>query len=289
MPPDDPEEKMALARIYARSGDKAKADALLKSVTGVNGSASGADLYSSALRDDIDPNQTWRDARKTLDEIGDQFDSGEYDHAGPSAFHAMDLVALAWARIGWAKYLQGEYMESMQFLQSAWLLSQSGTVENRLARLLEKEGQRDGMRHAFALAAAAGGGDAASSRDQLVKLSAAPDAADKEIADAAAELLKMRTVKLPASAAGAASAQFALTFEASNKPQRVEWLDGDASLRSSADQLRAKEYPVKFPDISSVKIIRKAVLTCDASACIVVLQPLEGLQGQRPPSTAAKK
>jgi hypothetical protein len=60
-----------------------------------------------------------REARKTLDDLGDQFDSGEFDRSTPSAFCAMDLVALAWARIGWAKFRQGEPLEAMQFLNSA--------------------------------------------------------------------------------------------------------------------------------------------------------------------------
>jgi tetratricopeptide (TPR) repeat protein len=278
IPPDDPEVKVALARVYARNGNAAKAEALMKSVTGTSGSAAGSDIYSSALRDDIDANQTLRDARKTLDDLGDQFDSGEFERLGPSAFHAMDLIALAWARIGWAKYRQAEYLDAMQFLNCAWLLSQSGTVENRLARVLEKEGQHEQARHALASAIAAGGGEVATSREQLVKLSATPDAADKKITEASAEFLQARTVKLPALMSGKASAQFALVFDGSNKPVRAEWLEGDATLRPAADKLREKEYPVKFPDVSSVKIIRKATLSCDGSACALVLQPLEGLQ-----------
>ncbi len=277
VPPEDAEVKLALARLYARGGNAAKGEALLKSVTG-SSSVSGTDLYASALRDDINPNQTWRDARKTLDDIGDQFDSGEFDHPGPSAFHAMDLVSLAWARIGWAKYLQNEYMEALQFLTSAWLLSQSGTVENRLAHVLEKEGQTAALRHALALAVAAGGGDAAASREWLLKLVAGPEA-DKQIADATAELVQMRTVKLPRLPYAGSSAQFALTFDGSNKPERVEWLDGAADLRKAADGLRDQDFPVKFPDVSSVKIIRRATVSCDASACSLVLQPLEGFQG----------
>ena len=278
MPPDDPEVKVALARLYARNGNEAKAEALMKSVTGVAASGGGTDLYASALRDDIDPNQTVREARKTLDDLGDQFDSGEFDRSAPSAFRVMDLLALAWARIGWAKFRQGETLEGMQFLNSAWLLSQSGTVENRLARVLEKEGQKEKVRHAFALAVAAGGGEVAASREQLLKFSAAPDAADKEIADAGVELLQGRTIKLPAIVSGKASAQFILVFDGSNKPDRAEWLEGDASLRSASDELRKKEYPVKFPDVSSVKIVRKGTLSCDGAACAIVLSPLEGLQ-----------
>ena len=131
----------------------------MKSVTGVASLTSGPDLYAASLRDDINPSQTERDARKTLNNIGEEFDAGEFDRLGPSAFSAMNLVALAWARIGWARFLQGEMMEAMQYLNSSWILSQSGTVGNRLARLLEKEGQRDQARRMYALAVAAGGAE----------------------------------------------------------------------------------------------------------------------------------
>ena len=256
IPPDDPEVKIALAQVYGRTGRGEQADALMKGVMGISSPALGADIYASALRDDMDPNQTLRDARQTLDDIGEQFDSGEYDRLGPSTFSAMNLVALAWARIGQAKFLQGEVLEAMQFLNSAWLLSQSGTVGNRLARVLEKEGQRDKAQHMFALAAAAGGADAPASRQELLKRSASQEAAEKEIGQAAVELLQMRTVKLPALATSAASAQFALVFDSSNKPERAQYLDGDPALRTASDKLRDEIFPVKFPDVSSVKIVR---------------------------------
>ncbi len=283
IPPDDPEVKMALAQVYGRTGNKEKSDALMKSVVGVALPASGSDLFAAVLRDDINPNQTLREARHTLDDIGDQFDSGEFDHLGPSAFSAMNLVALAWARIGWAKFLQGETMESMQFLSSAWMLSQSGTAGNRLARLLAKEGQKDKASHMFALAAAAGGADVQSSRSELLKLAGSADAADKEIAKAGAELLQMRMVKLPAVAAARASARFALVFDSASQPERAEFLEGDAALRAAGDKLREQGFPVKFPEISSVKIIRQGTVSCDNSGCMMVLAPLEGLTPANPP------
>lgn len=285
LPPDDPQVKVALARLYAKAGEKTKSEALLKSVTGV-ASGTGTDIYASALRDDIDPNATWQEARKTLDDIGDQFDSGEFDRPGPPAFHAMDLVALAWARTGWAKFLQGDYLEAMGFLQSSWMLGQSGTVQDRLARVLEKEGQNQAARHALALACAAGGADAVQSRERLTKLAGAD--ADKLIADASTELVKTRTVKLGGAPVAGASAQFALMFEASSKPQRVEWLEGAPEMRKLTDLIRDKEYPVRFPEISSVKIVRKATVTCENSGCTLVLLPLEGLQGDAKSGASAR-
>jgi hypothetical protein len=278
IPPDDPEVKVALAQVYSHTGNSAKAEALMKSVTGGVATAPGADIFAAALRDDIDPTQALHDARQTLDDIGNQFDSGEFDRLGPSAFSSMSLVALAWARVGWARFLQGETLEAMQYLTSAWMLGQSGTVGNRLARVLEKEGQHDKARHMMALAVAAGGGEAQASKQALLKLSTSPEAADKEVGEAAAELLQMRTVKLPVIASGTPSAQFALVFDNSSQPERAEYVDGDAALRPAGDKLRDQHFTVKFPDVSSIKIIRKGTLSCGSSGCAIVLMPLENFQ-----------
>jgi tetratricopeptide (TPR) repeat protein len=287
IPPEDPEVKMALAQVYTRTGNAEKGEALMKSVTGATTGGAGADLYAAALGDSIDPNQALHDARQTLDQIGDQFDSGEYDHLGPPVFSAMNLVALAWARIGWAKFLQGETLEAMQFLNSSWVLSQSGSVGNRLARVLQKEGQREKARHMYALAAAAGGADAAASRQQTTALAVGAGAADKEIAQARAELQQMLTVKLPALTAANGSAQFGFVFDSSSKPERVEYLQGDVALRGAGSSLREKEFPVKFPDVSSVKIVRRGTLACGNSQCTVVLLPPEPMNPAPPPDSAA--
>src|SRR5208282_3317039 len=157
LPPDDPETKLALAQVYGRLGEKTQAQELMKGLTGSAAGDSGEDIFSAALKSDIDPPQTENEAQQVLYDIGGQFDSGEFDRLGPSAFSAMRLVALAWARIGWAKYIRGENLAAMQFLNSAWLLSQSGTVANRLGQVYEKQGQNEKARYIYALAVAAGG------------------------------------------------------------------------------------------------------------------------------------
>jgi len=284
LPPDDPEVKIALSRLYAKNGNIAKGEALMKSVTGAASLTSGPDLYAASLRDDIDPRQTERDARQTLHNIADQFDSGEFDRLGPSAFSAMNLVALAWA-----KFLQGETLEAMQFLNSSWILSQSGTVGNRLARLLEKEGQRDRARHTYALAFAAGGAEADASRQAVGRLAATPAAADKEIEQSANELHSARTVALPALVPGAVSANFALVFDSATKPERADFLDGDAALNAVGVQLQQKDYPVKFPDVSSVKLIRRGRLSCSNSKCNIELLPPESMNAGEIAPAAAKQ
>jgi transglutaminase-like putative cysteine protease/tetratricopeptide (TPR) repeat protein len=275
IPPDDPETKMALAQVYERLGEKAKAQELLKGLTGSTGADSGQDIFAAALKNDIDPTQTENDAQQVLYDIGGQFDSGEFDRLGPSAFSSMRLVALAWARMGWAKFQRGENLAAMQHLTSAWLLSQSGTVANRLGQVFEKQGQIEKARHIYALAVAAGGGDVADSRARLAKLVGDSGVTEKEIAQASVELVQARKVKLDSITGKTVSARFNLVFDSSPRPERAEFVDGDENLRSAGEQLRQKDFPVRFPDVSSVKIIRRGLLSCGGSGCSIELLPIE--------------
>ncbi len=282
IPPDDPETKMALAQVYGRLGENAQAQELMKGLTGSAGADSGQDIFASALKNDIDPTQTENDAQQVLYDIGGQFDSGELDRLGPSAFSSMRLVALAWARIGWAKFQRGENLTAMQFLTSAWLLSQSGTVANRLGQVLEKQGQPEKARHMYALAVAAGGSsnEVQDSRVRLAKLAGDPgvaekSAAEKDLAQAPSELVQARTVKLGPITTKPVSARFNLVFDSSPRPERAEFVDGDESLRSAAEQLREKDFPVRFPDVSSVKIVRRGLLSCGGLGCSIELLPIE--------------
>jgi len=286
LPPDDPETKLALAQVYERLGEKSQAQELMKGLTGSAGGDSGQDIFAAALKNDIDPTQTENDAQQVLYDIGGQFDSGELDRLGPSAFSSMRLVALAWARMGWAKFQRGENLTAMQFLTSAWLLSQSGTVANRLGQVLEKQGQPEKARHMYALAAAAGGSDTQDSRARLAKLAGDPSAAEKDVAQAPGELVQARTVRLGPITSKPASARFNLVFDSSPRPERTEFVDGDESLRSAAEQLRQKDFPVRFPDVSSIKIVRRGQLSCGTSGCAIELLPIEA--EQRAAGPAAK-
>jgi Flp pilus assembly protein TadD/transglutaminase-like putative cysteine protease len=265
IPPDDPETKLSLAQVYTRLGEKSKAEELLKGLTGSAGADSGQDIFAAALATNIDPVQTESDARQVLYDIGEQFDSGEYDRLGPSAFSSMKLVALAWSRIGWSKFLRGENLDALQFLNAAWLLSQSGTVANRLGQVLEKQGQREKARQMYAFAVAAGGSAVADSRERLGKIVSGAGSGAQNTAQA--DLVQSRTVKLGPLTTKAASARFNLVFDSSPRPERAEFVEGDETLRSAASQLREKDFPVKFPDVSSVKIVRRAQLTCTTSRC----------------------
>ena len=119
IPPDDPEVKMALAQLYSRTGDSKKAELMMASLTGGSSTTLANDFFAPALREDANPAEAAHDAEKNLNAIGDQFESGEYDHLDANSFSAMDMVALSWARLGWARFLQGDNLVASQFLDSA--------------------------------------------------------------------------------------------------------------------------------------------------------------------------
>ena len=283
IPPDDPEITMALGQLYSRIGDSKKSDLIMASLTG--GSSTGAtdDFFAPALRDGTDPAQAVHDADKNLSAISDQFESGEYDHLNVNSFSAMDMVALSWARMGWARFLQGDNLVASQFLDAAWELSQSGTVANRLARVYEKTGAKDRARHMYALAAAAGGPEAQSSQQQVMKLNATTG--QKDLAQAMAEFQKLKTISLP-ELATSGTARFIFLFDNSSTPDRVQFLDGDETLRGAIEKLQTIEFPVKFPDVSSIKIIRMGTVSCQSSACKLEMQPLNSMQGSVHPQLA---
>lgn len=285
IPPEDTEIKMALAQLYSRTGENKKSELMMASLTG--GAATANDFFAPALRDDVDPAQAIHDAEKNLSAIGDQFDSGEYDRLDANSYSAMDMVALSWARLGWGRYLQGDNLAASQFLDAAWQLSHSGTIANRLARVYEKTGARDRAQHMYALAAAAGGASTENSREQVSKLN--PATAEKALTQAGSELQKLRSIALPRLTAQKASGRFILLFDNSSSADRVQFLDGDEGLRSQTDALQKADFPIKFPDVSSIKIILVGNLSCGATGCSFEIQPLNAIQQGSVPQLAGTK
>ena len=154
-------------------------------------------------------------------------------------------------------------------MDSAWPLSQSGALANRLGRIYQKAGDTAKAKHFFLLAAAAGGSEVELSRAELKKLGAAENASAAQ-----AELLQMRTVKLPGLAMKKGQAEFALVFSGSSKAERAEFAEGDSDLHPAEQALMDATFIVSFPDYSSLKIVRRGVLSCAATGCAVVLKPI---------------
>src|SRR5205085_9404603 len=112
-----------------------------------------------------------------------------------------------------------------------------------------------------------------------------PTGAEHDIAVARTEMVRARSAKVRPITTHTASAEFQLVFDGSNKPDRVEYRNGDASLRNAEDALLAATYPVIFPEVSSVKIVMRGLLTCGSSGCTLELKAPQ----TEPPATYAAR
>ncbi len=272
IPPPDAEVQLALGQLYTRLGEAEKAAPLLKRIVGSAMPFPDGNIFAAALRDDIDPEQSLRDARDILGDISDQFESGTYTELTPDASSAMQFVALEWARVGWAQFLKGDTLESLRFLNAAWMLSQSGTVANRLAKAYEKAQQPAEAKRMLALAVVAGGADVEQSRAQLQKLD--PAASERDLLQAKADLNKLISIKLSSSSKLSGSAEYTLAFYSSSRPDVAVYRAGAADLRKAEQDVVSASYPVLFPDQTSLKIIRSGKVSCAASGCSISLKPL---------------
>jgi len=268
VPPPDEEVNLALAQLYAQAGQMDKARSLLQPIVGTASAFPGGDIYAAALREDADVDGDLRDGRKILDNIGDQFDSGNYSDEAIGS--SMQFVAVAWARIGWAKYRQGQTLEGLRFLKSAWTLSQSCAVANRMARIYAKAGQPANAKHFYALSAAVPGADSENSKAELEKLD--PVGAAKLISQAKAEVAQLNTVRFPNVAKKQGAAEYLFVFDGTERPDHLTYLNGE--LAGVDKVLSDSTYPVLFPDVSSVKLVRRGVVTCSAADCVVTLKPV---------------
>jgi hypothetical protein len=160
----------------------------------------------------------------------------------------------------------------MRYLEAAWNLTQSGAVANRMARIYEKAGDMAKAKHLLLLAVAAGGADVDLSRARLAKL-AAGRAADLDVTKGQAELAQMQSVRVRGLAQNSGQAEFILVFDGSSRPQRAEFHGGTPEMRNAETPLTDNDYPVSFPESTSVKIVRRGVLSCSVSGCALVLKP----------------
>jgi hypothetical protein len=185
----------------------------------------------------------------------------------------MHFVALGWARVGWAMARQGQTLNGIRYLESAWKLSQSPAVADRLGQVYQQAGRASEAKRWFALAAADGNKD---SEQSLQKLD--PAGAAKALQAAKAELVSARTVKLPRVSAKTVSAEFNVVFDGTEKPERAEFVTGDEGLRTAVDALVNAIYPVAFPDESSIKIVRRVTVSCVAAGCSATLMPIDAVE-----------
>jgi tetratricopeptide (TPR) repeat protein/transglutaminase-like putative cysteine protease len=226
-------------------------------------------------------------------------------------------LSLLWDTLGWVYFQSGEVARSESFVRAAWVLGQDAVVGEHLGEIYEKEGKSKAAVQVYELALAAQsvptarvtrtatmfGVPFAPSIDnsaytvqrekilsRYVKLTGKkPTGEIHRLPNGewtkmpSEQLTQMRTAKLGKLPLLSGTAEFAIVF-APGKTESVEYVDGKESLKPLTEKIKAAHYAVEFPAGSTAKILRRAELSCTASAgCIAVLLPPANATFSSPP------
>jgi tetratricopeptide (TPR) repeat protein/transglutaminase-like putative cysteine protease len=182
------------------------------------------------------------------------------------------MIGMFWDTLGWVHFRLGHFDQAESYLQAAWLLSQDAVIGDHLGQVYEQQKKTEKAIHMYRLVLAtpqahAPGGTSDETRGRLNSLTGAkaPTAMELLRGDANGnELSKLRSVKLKRFVPGSATAEFFLLFSPASKVQDVEFISGSEKLRSASQSLSEARFQVAFPEGSSARLVRRAILMCSS-------------------------
>ena len=189
-------------------------------------------------------------------------------------------IGMDWDTLGWVHFRLGQLDQAETYLHAAWLLSQGGVEADHLGQVYEQQKKTEKAIHMYRMALSmpetqAPNGSWEETRQRLERLTGekAPTAMDLLASDPnGSELSQLRTVKLKPLISGSATAEFFLLFSPGPKIDDVGFISGSEKLKSSIPALKTIRFQVAFPEASSARLVRRAIVMCSSvSGCNAVL------------------
>jgi tetratricopeptide (TPR) repeat protein len=196
----------------------------------------------------------------------------------PEDLKCTQKIGMFWDTLGWVHFRLGNLEQAESYVHAAWLLSQSAVIADHLGQIYERQQEKQKAIHMYRLALARLGGRAfgdagQETRHRLEHLTGTKTPTMPLRGDSSgSELSQLRSVKLKRLNAGSSSAEFFLLFSPGPKVEDVQFISGSEKLKSAADALSDAKFQVSFPQGSSARLVRRAMLTCSSvSGCEAVL------------------
>ena len=197
----------------------------------------------------------------------------------PEDLACTEKIGSFWDTLGWVHFRLGHLDQAEDYIHAAWLLQQKSVEADHLAQIYEQQKKTEKAAHMYRLALATPGAYPGDSRDEtrhrLEHLTGAhaPAATGLQHGDSGGtELSQLRTVKLKRLVPGTATAEFFLLFIPGPKLDDVKFISGSEKLKSAADALLQAEFQVAFPEGSTARLVRRALVMCsNVSGCNAVL------------------
>jgi tetratricopeptide (TPR) repeat protein len=219
-------------------------------------------------------------AQKAVDEEEEQSYDVDISNLVPEDLTRTGRIGAFWDTLGWVYFRLGRLDEAESYLNAAWLLSQAAVPGDHLGQVYEQRQKTEKAIHMYRLALAtlgtrASGDSAAETRhrlEHLTRTKVPTSLQELGSSTGGSELSQLRSVKLKRLVSGSASADFFLLFGPGPKIEDVQFISGSEKLKSAGPALSEAKFQVAFPEGSSARVVRRAMLVCSTvTGCQAVL------------------
>ena len=192
------------------------------------------------------------------------------DHLSLRDMAGVSSLGSYWDTLGWVAFKKGDMQRAEKFITASWKLCQVGEVGDHLAQIYEKKGRKEDAIRLYAEALTAER-PLQETRERLATL-----VGDKAKVDLLKEKYRLelqadRTFKMRNPLGKKGDADFFVVLTPGRKIEAAKFISGASDLEPLAGQLKAVNYGEVFPDDSPTKIVRRGVLSCNSSECLLVL------------------
>jgi len=272
--------QVSLGRAYLNTGDQPKATAAFEKAVALSPTPPvwndiAFDLAESKF--DLDKAEEYAESavRATTESIG----KIDLQHVTIGQLREITSLAACWDTLGWVHFQKGDTEIAERYIRAAWLLDQNGEMDDHLAQIYEKRGEKDRAIEAYALALAAPHSNP-ETRARLTLLLGGNSQIDDLVGNATLQLAALRTIPAGKLLDEDAKADFFIALSPGEKTAHVNavrFISGEGKMRPLAERLRALDYGAMFPDASPVTLVRRGTLSCSAKSgdCVLILSRAE--------------
>ncbi len=200
-----------------------------------------------------------------------------------AALNNTRFIGMTWDTVGWVYFQMGQYDKAVDYLRSAFSLSQAALIGEHLAQTYQKQGQKQLAARTYKLAYAGTNSDS-TLKDEIMDrhnklMGPQADVAmlgpthnkDGTITPGPAEeLSRARTTHIAAQSPAKASATFSIVFSP-GKIEDVKFIIGDEKLKPMTTQIASSKLRAEFPDSTPARLTRRGLLLCGQAGCDLTL------------------
>ena len=195
----------------------------------------------------------------------------------PADLQIMPALAVEWDTLGWVHYHLGHMDEAEKYLSAGWNLAQFPEIGDHLGVVYEKTGKKEQAIRVYKMTLATRQAPSETTEKLTALLGAKPT--DQAVNAAVEDLMQLRTIKLPRLTKGNTHAEFFVVIAPGAGITSVKFINGSEELRGATSAIVSGHYDFNFPDNRPVKLVRRGILDCGATAtnCEFVLLPPESV------------